>query len=202
MEKARVVEIKKGAEPNKWDVTVRTERGTFKANEELLSVDVKVGNMVCGEIDQNKVFVIKRVNGYESIHGLRSSLKIDVPDGEYCEDKEGPCRHLSNWGAKDCTLHKKGLVVTKRGIEKCMECRNVSEELPEWKLPVSWEMFGEVSVRAKNIEEAIQYFQRSSDLIKLPKGTYADASFDLTGDTDFVIEYARTAMEISKKKIL
>ena len=58
-------------------------------------------------------------------------------------------------------------------------------------LPVTWEVCGFIKVEAHNIEAAIEYFNKSSDNIPLPKEfEYVDASFALTDtDTEFIKLY-------------
>ena len=48
------------------------------------------------------------------------------------------------------------------------------------KLPVTWEVFGIVEVEANSIEEAMEKFDETCDLIPLPDGDYVDGSFDLS----------------------
>lgn len=59
------------------------------------------------------------------------------------------------------------------------------------KLPVTWEAFGFVEVKANSIEEAIEYFKKNSDHISLPKESeYVDDSFRLNDeDPDFIKLY-------------
>lgn len=72
--KAKVISILKN-QSNDFDVTVKTEKGTFLADERLLRVITKVGDMVEGKIDANKIFLINKVNHFEEVHGEGSSLK-------------------------------------------------------------------------------------------------------------------------------
>lgn len=49
------------------------------------------------------------------------------------------------------------------------------------KLPVSWEVSGFVEIEADSIEEAMDYFEKNLDFIKLPKDSeYVYGSFALS----------------------
>ena len=52
------------------------------------------------------------------------------------------------------------------------------------KIAVTWEMCGYVDIpNAKTITEAMEFFERESDYIKLPTdGEYVDGSFQLSTD--------------------
>ena len=58
-------------------------------------------------------------------------------------------------------------------------------------LPVIWEVCGFVKVEAESIEAAIEYFNRNSDHIPLPKEfEYVDASFALADpEPEFIEQY-------------
>ena len=43
-----------------------------------------------------------------------------------------------------------------------------SRELPEWTIPVTWEMCGKVKVRAATIEEAMEIAKDEEGVIPLP----------------------------------
>jgi len=51
--------------------------------------------------------------------------------------------------------------------------------MAEFKIPVSWEVFGIVKIEANSLDEAIAKFDNDIDNIPLPKegGEYIDASF-------------------------
>ena len=48
-----------------------------------------------------------------------------------------------------------------------------------YKIPVSWLMYGYISVTAESIEDAIDYADNES---KLPEGSYVEASFEIDHD--------------------
>lgn len=52
-----------------------------------------------------------------------------------------------------------------------------------WKIPVTWEVCGEVDIEANSLEEAVEIFKEKSDEIPLPEQSfYVDDSFKLTTD--------------------
>lgn len=52
-----------------------------------------------------------------------------------------------------------------------------------WKVPVTWEVCGEVDIEANSLEEAVEIFKEKSDEISLPEQSfYVDDSFKLTTD--------------------
>lgn len=54
-------------------------------------------------------------------------------------------------------------------------------ELPEWEIPVTWEMFGKVKIRAATIEEAMEIARDVEGVIPLPTdGDYVDSSWRLS----------------------
>ena len=56
-----------------------------------------------------------------------------------------------------------------------------SRELPEWTIPVTWEMCGKVKVRAATIEEAMEIAKDEEGVIPLPDdGDYVDSSWHLS----------------------
>lgn len=55
------------------------------------------------------------------------------------------------------------------------------------KLPVTWEVCGIVEVEASSIEEAVRIFNDECAEIPLPKGSYVDGSFQLTGNEDIAL---------------
>lgn len=61
----------------------------------------------------------------------------------------------------------------------------------DFTLPVTWEVCGFVKISAKNLEEAIEKFNETTDDIALPEnGEYVDGSFQLTSqDYDFIALY-------------
>ena len=51
------------------------------------------------------------------------------------------------------------------------------------KVAVTWEMCGYVDVPGNNMEEAMEYFDKNSDYIRLPSnGEYVEGSFCLSTD--------------------
>ena len=56
-----------------------------------------------------------------------------------------------------------------------------NRELPEWEIPVTWEMCGKVKVRAATIEEAMEIAKDEEGVIPLPDdGDYVDGSWHLS----------------------
>lgn len=49
--------------------------------------------------------------------------------------------------------------------------------MKNYKIPVSWEMYGFIEIEAESLEEAIEIFDRDEDYFELPDGEYIDASF-------------------------
>ena len=61
------------------------------------------------------------------------------------------------------------------------KAKNESRELPEWKVPVTWEMCGNVTVRAATMEEAMEIAKDEDGVIPLPDDAdYVDSSWHLT----------------------
>ena len=59
--------------------------------------------------------------------------------------------------------------------------KNENRELPEWTIPVTWEMCGKVKVRAATIEEAMEIAKDEDGVIPLPDDAdYVDSSWQLT----------------------
>lgn len=57
-----------------------------------------------------------------------------------------------------------------------------------WKIPVTWEMYGTVEIKANTLEEAFELAE--DDSIPLPDGDYVNASWKVDSeDEDFVREY-------------
>ena len=53
--------------------------------------------------------------------------------------------------------------------------------MPQWIIPVTWEMCGCVKVEADRLEDAMDYVKNEGDHIKLPKeSSYVNGSFDLS----------------------
>ena len=56
-----------------------------------------------------------------------------------------------------------------------------NRELPEWTIPVTWEMCGNVKVRAATMEEAMEIAKDEDGVIPLPDDAdYVDSSWHLT----------------------
>ena len=54
----------------------------------------------------------------------------------------------------------------------------MQEKTKEWKIPVCWEVFSTVNVRAATLEEALRYVREDPDDMPLPTDTdYIDGSF-------------------------
>lgn len=52
-----------------------------------------------------------------------------------------------------------------------------------FKIPVSWEVFGEVKIEAESIEDALKIFKEKEDSLPLPtESTYVDGSFKLNDE--------------------
>jgi hypothetical protein len=50
-------------------------------------------------------------------------------------------------------------------------------------LPVTWEVYGEITVKADSIEDAVKKFNSNSDSFPLPNNSeYVDGSFRLTDE--------------------
>ena len=58
--------------------------------------------------------------------------------------------------------------------------------VPEWTIPVSWEMSGFVKVKAPSLRDAMNKVL-TDESIPLPEGSYVDASFDLSMDDEDAI---------------
>lgn len=63
------------------------------------------------------------------------------------------------------------------------------ETMPEWEIPVTWEMCGKVKIRAYSLERAMEITE-TDDSIKLPKGNYVDGSFGLGSEDKEFIRFA------------
>ena len=54
-------------------------------------------------------------------------------------------------------------------------------DLPEWIIPVCWEMCGIVKIRAATLDDAMEIARDKDGVIPLPdNGTYVDGSWDLS----------------------
>ena len=61
------------------------------------------------------------------------------------------------------------------------EAKNINTELPEWIVPVTWEMCGNVKVHAATMEEALEITKDEEGVIPLPDDAdYVDSSWQLT----------------------
>lgn len=58
----------------------------------------------------------------------------------------------------------------------------IEEELPEWVIPMTWQMSGNITVRARTLTDAINL--ANSDDSPLPSGEYIDGSFEVTTDDE------------------
>lgn len=58
-----------------------------------------------------------------------------------------------------------------------------------FKIPVTWEVYGEVEIEAENIEKALEKFNKNIDDIPLPcDSEYVDGSFKLSHEDDEFLE--------------
>ena len=54
----------------------------------------------------------------------------------------------------------------------------MEENIEEWTIPVCWEVFSKITVRAATLEEALQYVREDPDDMPLPTDMeYIDGSF-------------------------
>ena len=61
--------------------------------------------------------------------------------------------------------------------------------MKKWfKIPVTWEEYGEIEIEATSLEEAIAIFDEKEDEYSLPEGEYIDGSFKRE-DLDFCKEF-------------
>ena len=59
-----------------------------------------------------------------------------------------------------------------------------------WKIPVSWEECGVVSIEAETLGDAIEYVKEDINDIPLPDGDYIDGSFKIDSeDEDYIKEF-------------
>ena len=59
------------------------------------------------------------------------------------------------------------------------------KNLDEWIVPVTWEAYGFIKVRAKSAEEAVILVHNNPDDYPLPhESNYVDSSFDISGDIE------------------
>ena len=65
---------------------------------------------------------------------------------------------------------------------------NDEDELPVWNIPITWQMSGNVVVRAKTLAEAMKI--AIADDTELPSGNYVDDSCELScDDKDYIRTY-------------
>ena len=69
----------------------------------------------------------------------------------------------------------------------------IEEELPEWVIPMVWQMSGNVTVRARTLSEAINL--ANSDESPLPSGEYVDGSFEVSSDEDYIRTFYKNSQE-------
>lgn len=59
----------------------------------------------------------------------------------------------------------------------------LNTKLKKWRIPVTWEMCGEVIIEAEKIEDAIEIVKKDEENISLPtESYYVDGSFRLSDD--------------------
>ena len=62
-----------------------------------------------------------------------------------------------------------------------VKAKNDNIELPEWTVPVTWEMCGKVKERAATMEEAMEIAKDEEGVIQLPDDAdYVDSSWHLS----------------------
>ena len=62
-----------------------------------------------------------------------------------------------------------------------VKAKNDNIELPEWTVPVTWEMCGNVKVRAATMEEAMEIAKDEDGVIPLPDDAdYVDSGWHLS----------------------
>lgn len=65
-----------------------------------------------------------------------------------------------------------------------------------WRIPITWEECGIVKVQANTLEEAIDKAMYDNDDIPLPKGSYVEASWQVSDeDEDFIRECYNNGQE-------
>ena len=56
----------------------------------------------------------------------------------------------------------------------------------KFKIPVSWECYGEVEIEANSLDEAIKIALEKQDELPLPESNYVDGSFKIVIDKDLL----------------
>jgi len=59
----------------------------------------------------------------------------------------------------------------------------------EFKIPVSYEVYGEITIEARTAKEALEYAHKNIDAIELPdinSVEYIDGSFEINDDLDLI----------------
>lgn len=65
---------------------------------------------------------------------------------------------------------------------------SIEEELPKWVIPMTWQMAGNITVRARTLSDAIAY--ANSNKSPLPSGEYVADSCEISvPDEDYIREY-------------
>lgn len=59
-------------------------------------------------------------------------------------------------------------------------------KLKWYKIPVSWECYGEIEIEAKSPKEALAKAIRDEDILELPDAGYVDGSFKIENDIELV----------------
>ena len=83
------------------------------------------------------------------------------------------------------------------------EAKNTNPELPEWTVPVTWEMCGNVKVYAATMEEALEIAKDEDGVIPLPDDAdYVDSSWRLTDSDPEVVRclYNNNQPDLEEKK--
>ena len=59
----------------------------------------------------------------------------------------------------------------------------MAEELKTWNIPVSWEMYGKIQIKAKTLAEAMEIAKDDDGVIPIPTdSSYVDGSWELGMD--------------------
>jgi hypothetical protein len=74
-------------------------------------------------------------------------------------------------------------------------------KIREFKIPISYEVYGEIVVEARTAKEALAYANENIDLIDLPEHVeYVDGSFEINNDLDLVVIMNKKRKEEYRRK--